>query len=64
MPPAPPIHGRLGTTVPGWWRSAPPERLWWDHNAYSTSGCCGSFIQCPERVLDVGCGSGRLACTS
>lgn len=40
-----------------------PERLWWDHNAHYHRWLLRQLPSRAERVLDVGCGSGRLACT-
>jgi len=40
-----------------------PERLRWDHNAHYHRWVLRQLPSRPERVLDVGCGAGRLACT-
>lgn len=39
-----------------------PERVWWDHNAHYHRWLLRQLPPLSERVLDVGCGSGRLAC--
>lgn len=40
-----------------------PERLWWDHNAHYHRWVVRQLPSRLERVLDVGCGAGRLAAT-
>jgi SAM-dependent methyltransferase len=39
-----------------------PEWLWWDHNAHYHRWLLRQVPARGGRVLDVGCGSGRLAC--
>lgn len=39
-----------------------PERLRWDHNAHYHGWLLRQLPARSERLLDVGCGSGRLAC--
>lgn len=39
-----------------------PEWLWWDHNAHYHRWLLRQLPARCGRVLDVGCGSGRLAC--
>jgi SAM-dependent methyltransferase len=45
------------------WVPQLPERLWWDHNAHYHRWLLRQLPSHPDLVLDVGCGSGRLACT-
>ncbi|MHB8296850.1 MAG: class I SAM-dependent methyltransferase [Acidimicrobiales bacterium] len=45
------------------WIPQLPERLWWDHNAHYHRWVLRQLPPEPGRVLDVGCGAGRLACT-
>jgi SAM-dependent methyltransferase len=45
------------------WLTQLPERLWWDHNAHYHHWLLRQLPERAGRVLDVGCGSGRLACT-
>lgn len=44
------------------WFPQLPERLWWDYNAHYR-WVVRQLPSRPERVLDVGCGAGRLAAT-
>ena len=39
-----------------------PEQLWWDHNAHYHRWLLTQLPERTDRVLDVGCGAGRLAC--
>lgn len=48
--------------MPGVWVPQLPERLWWDHNAHYHRWLLRQLPSHPERALDVGCGSGKLAC--
>ena len=50
-------------TVASVWIPQLPKRLWWDHNAHYHRWVLRQLPPRPERVLDVGCGAGRLACT-
>jgi len=45
------------------WVPQLPARLWWDHNAHYHSWVARQLPSRPERVLDVGCGAGRLVAT-
>lgn len=40
-----------------------PARLWWSHNTYYHRWLLKRLPPRLDRVLDVGCGAGRLACT-
>lgn len=44
------------------WIPQLPERLWWDHNAHYHRWVLRQLPSRSERLLDVGCGAGRLAC--
>lgn len=42
------------------WIPQLPAGLWWDHNAHYHRWVARQLPRRPERVLDVGCGAGRL----